>query len=82
MPGSVYAGHRFVDVLVHGWDLAVGADQDRDLPEDLVIACWEVVEPQLDMILTSGAFGEHHDVPVGADPQTRLLRTLGRDSDA
>jgi uncharacterized protein (TIGR03086 family) len=23
VPGSVYAGHRFLDVLVHGWDLAV-----------------------------------------------------------
>ena len=22
VPGSVYAGHRFLDVLVHGWDLA------------------------------------------------------------
>ena len=21
VPGSVYAGHRFIDVLIHGWDL-------------------------------------------------------------
>ncbi len=81
VPGSVYAGHRFLDVLVHGWDLAAGTDQDRDLPEDLVVACWEIMEPQLDMVLTSGMFGEHHDVPAGAPPQERLLRTLGRDPD-
>ena len=22
VPGSVYAGHRFIDVFIHGWDLA------------------------------------------------------------
>ena len=23
-PGAVYAGHRFIDVLIHGWDRGVG----------------------------------------------------------
>ena len=27
VPGSVYAGHRFIDVLIHGWDLAVATGQ-------------------------------------------------------
>src|SRR5580692_4837016 len=27
VPGSVYAGHRFLDVLIHGWDLAVATGQ-------------------------------------------------------
>ena len=31
VPGSVYAGHRFLDVLVHGWDLAVATGQDYAL---------------------------------------------------
>src|SRR5581483_4659695 len=22
VPGSVYCGHRFIDVLIHGWDIA------------------------------------------------------------
>ena len=22
VPGEIYAGHRFIDVLIHGWDLA------------------------------------------------------------
>ena len=26
-PGSVYAGHRFLDVSIHGWDLAVATGQ-------------------------------------------------------
>ena len=34
VPGSVYAGHRFIDVLIHGWDLAVATRQDtRHGPE-------------------------------------------------
>ncbi|MDR2984494.1 MAG: TIGR03086 family protein, partial [Nocardiopsaceae bacterium] len=31
VPGSVYAGHRFVDVLIHGWDLAEATGQDTSL---------------------------------------------------
>ena len=29
VPGSVYAGHRFIDVLIHGWDLAVATRRTR-----------------------------------------------------
>jgi hypothetical protein len=28
---AVYAGHRFLDVLVHGWDLALASGQDHAL---------------------------------------------------
>src|ERR1700730_7856979 len=28
VPGSVYAGHRLIDVLIHGWDLAIATGQD------------------------------------------------------
>jgi uncharacterized protein (TIGR03086 family) len=78
VPGRVYAGHRLVDVLVHGWDLAVGAGLDTRLRPDLVDACLEVVVPEADVLAASGAFGEDHDVPEGASPQTRLLALLGR----
>jgi uncharacterized protein (TIGR03086 family) len=36
VPGSVYAGHRFLDVLVHGWDLAVATGQDYALDPALM----------------------------------------------
>jgi uncharacterized protein (TIGR03086 family) len=39
VPGSVYAGHRFIDVLIHAWDLAVATGQDTTLDIDLVEAC-------------------------------------------
>jgi uncharacterized protein (TIGR03086 family) len=78
VPGSVYCGHRFIDVLVHGWDVAKSTGQDTTLPPDLVDACWAVVEPQLDMLVGSGAFGTAVDVPDDAGAQTKLLAVLGR----
>lgn len=78
VPGSEYCGHRFIDVLVHGWDIAESTGQDTNLPLDLVEACWEVVEPQVDMLEGSGAFGTHVPVPADADLQTKLLAVLGR----
>ena len=79
VPGEVYAGHRLIDVLIHGWDIAKGAGGDTRLDPELVEACWEVVEPQKDMLAGSGAFGSGVSVPEDADPQTRLLAVLGRE---
>ena len=78
VPGEVYAGHRFLDVLIHGWDLAKGTGQDAKLDGGLVEACWEVVTPQAEMLKGSGMFGTDVEVPADADPQTRLLALLGR----
>ena len=80
VPGSVYAGHRFIDVLVHGWDVAVATGQDPSLPPDLVAACLDVVEPQAELLAGSGAFGGGVELPADADDQTRLLAMLGRTS--
>src|SRR5579859_1433221 len=78
VPGSVYAGHRFLDVLIHGWDLAVASGQDAALDPDLVDACWAVVAPQADLLRGSGMFGQEVDTQEGADEATRLLALLGR----
>jgi uncharacterized protein (TIGR03086 family) len=78
VPGSVYCGHRFLDVLIHGWDLASGTGQDTRLDPDLVEELLGVVEPQKDVLLGSGMFGSDHDAPPGADRQTQLLTLLGR----
>jgi uncharacterized protein (TIGR03086 family) len=78
VPGEVYCGHRFVDVLIHGWDVASSTGQDTTLDPELVEACFEVIEPQLDMLVGSGMFGTRLDVPDGAGRQTELLAVLGR----
>jgi uncharacterized protein (TIGR03086 family) len=78
VPAEVYAGHRFIDVLIHGWDLAKGTGQDTTLDPELVEACFEVINPQLDLLKASGMFGTEIAVPDDADPQTKLLALLGR----
>lgn len=78
VPGSLFAGHRFLDVLIHGWDLAVATGQDATIDPALVAACLDVVQPQIDQLQASGMFGGHIDAPVDADAQMRLLALLGR----
>jgi uncharacterized protein (TIGR03086 family) len=78
VPGEVYCGHRFLDVLIHGWDVASSTGQDTALEPELVEACFEVIEPQMDMLAGSGMFGTRQDVPDDADRQTQLLALLGR----
>jgi uncharacterized protein (TIGR03086 family) len=79
VPGSVYCGHRFLDVLVHGWDVAVSTGQDTTLDVELVEACLEVIEPQIEMLTATGAFGNRIDVPEDCSSQTKLLGLLGRE---
>jgi uncharacterized protein (TIGR03086 family) len=78
VPGSVYAGHRFLDVLVHGWDLAAATGQDSTLDPDLMEACREIIEPQLDAFRSAGAFAPPVAVGADAGAQTRFLAMLGR----
>jgi uncharacterized protein (TIGR03086 family) len=78
VPGEVYAGHRFLDVLVHGWDLAVATGRDTALDPELVAALWDVVQPQAEGLKASGAFGTEVPVPDDAPLQDRLLGLLGR----
>ena len=78
VPGAVYAGHRFIDVLVHGWDLAVATGQDATLDPILARACWEVVEPQAELLRGSGMFAEGPAVRAADDAARRLLAALGR----
>ena len=78
VPGSVYAGHRFIDVLIHGWDLATATGQDPTLDPTLVAGCWAVIQPQAELLKASGMFGGDVRVPPDAGPQARLLAALGR----
>ena len=78
VPGEVYAGHRFLDVLLHGWDLAKATGQGTDLDAGLVAAALEVLTPQWEALRGSGAFKTDVEVPEQGDPQTRLLAMVGR----
>ena len=78
VPGSVYAGHRFLDVLVHGWDLAAATGQDYTLDPELIGPCRRIIEPQLEAFRSAGALGPEVAVPADASTQTRFLALLGR----
>jgi uncharacterized protein (TIGR03086 family) len=79
VPGSMYAGHRYVDVLIHGWDLASATAQATSLDPGLVNACWDVVRPQLALLQGSGMFGAATVEGGGGDEsQSSLLAALGR----
>jgi uncharacterized protein (TIGR03086 family) len=78
VPGSVYAGHRFLDVFIHGWDLAVATGQDTALDAGLMRACQDVIEPQLEAFRGAGAFAGPLPIPPGATSQARFLAMLGR----
>ena len=78
VPGEIYAGHRFIDVLIHGWDLVKATGQDTWLDPELVQVCWDVVEPQVELLKGSGMFGTEPELPADADLQTQLLARLGR----
>jgi uncharacterized protein (TIGR03086 family) len=78
VPGSVYCGHRILDVVIHGWDLAKATGQDTTLDPELVDAVAAIVAPQFDMLEGSGMFGSTVTIPGDADAQTRLLSRLGR----
>jgi uncharacterized protein (TIGR03086 family) len=78
VPGSVYAGHRFLDVFVHGWDLAVATGQDPELDPGLMRACRAVIEPQVAAFRAAGVFGAEQPVPPDATDQQRFLAMLGR----
>jgi len=78
VPGSVYAGHRFIDVFIHGWDLAAATGQDTALDPGLMQACRQVLEPQLEVFRGAGALGAEVAVPPGASVQARFLARLGR----
>jgi len=78
VPGSIYAGHRFLDVLVHGWDLAVATGQDYTIDLHLMQACRQVIEPQLEAFRSAGALGPEVAVPADASAQAQFLALLGR----
>jgi uncharacterized protein (TIGR03086 family) len=78
VPGSVYAGHRFFDVFIHGWDLAVATGQDTTLDARLVRACEEVLGPQVEAFRAAGALAAALPVAPGDSGQTRFLAMLGR----
>ena len=78
VPGSLYVSQRFVDVLIHAWDVAEATGQAASFDNELVHRCYDVVEPWRDAIRESDAFGAEIPVEDDAATQVQLLALLGR----
>jgi uncharacterized protein (TIGR03086 family) len=77
--GAAYLEHRWVDLVVHAWDLAVATRQDPALPYDLVAEALDLMLAQEEAVRGSGVFGPEVDVSGGAPALDRLVAFLGRD---
>ena len=67
------------DLLVHTWDLARAIGADEVLPFEAVAACLEVVaQVPAHIVRHPKGWGEDQLVAADADPQSRLLATVGR----
>ncbi|MPZ62476.1 MAG: TIGR03086 family protein [Propionibacteriales bacterium] len=78
IPLEEYAGQMYVDLVVHGWDLARGAGLDATIDSAIAQRLLTMVEPNAAAFAASGVFGP----PVAVDsanPADRLLGMLGRD---
>ncbi|MFN2557568.1 MAG: TIGR03086 family metal-binding protein [Nitriliruptorales bacterium] len=79
IPAREFLEHRYVDLVVHGWDLAVATDQDPEIPSELAESAFETMSAQREQVRESAGFGPEVEVPEDADTQTKLLGLLGRD---
>ncbi len=67
------------DMLVHSWDVAIGAGLDIDWNDDLVESVAAFAEANMgDPAMRGNDFGPPVEVSADADRMTRLLAFLGR----
>jgi uncharacterized protein (TIGR03086 family) len=78
LPASEYTTEVFVDLLIHGWDLARAIGADETLDSESVELVFQQMKPHEDELNSSGVFGTHVAPPEGADVQTQLLAVFGR----
>jgi uncharacterized protein (TIGR03086 family) len=75
--GVDYCGTRFVDVLVHGWEIAKVTGQSTRLDPQLADAARVVIEPEIAALAERGVIRTPLTVPTEADSQTRFLALFG-----
>lgn len=79
IPGAAFLEHRWIDLVVHAWDLAVATGQDPQVPEDLAAEAERIMRSQEEMVRASGVFSDAVEVGDDAPTIERLVAFLGRD---
>jgi uncharacterized protein (TIGR03086 family) len=77
-PGDEYTHQLFLDLAIHGWDLARGIRADDTIDPEFVEMLYADLAPQEESLRATGVFGGKVVPPEGADVQTRLLAIVGR----
>jgi uncharacterized protein (TIGR03086 family) len=79
MPTAGLAGFRFVDLMVHAWDLAKATGQDTNLAPDLFEAALAMSRQRMiGMDRANMPFKDEVPVPADAPAADRLAGFLGR----
>src|SRR5262249_29953521 len=79
VPGSVGASINFIDVLVHGWDVAKATGQDAHLAPEFAEPALELARGIVnDRVRQAGAFGPAISVSADSPMGDRLVAFLGR----
>ena len=74
VPGEIYAGHRFIDVLIHGWDVAKATNPRSHVSLDPALSGVlgiVTLEPQLSR---RAACSGRREVPSAATSRSRPVR--------
>ena len=75
--GAAFCGNRFVDLLVHGWEIAAATGQDATLDPDLAETARVLIEPDIVKLRANGTIKDALDIPDDASSQTKLLGFFG-----
>jgi uncharacterized protein (TIGR03086 family) len=79
VPGAMAANIGFVEMLVHGWDIAKATGQQPDMdPELSEVALGVISQMPADQMRQPGVFGPEVPCAEGASIHDRLAAFLGR----
>jgi uncharacterized protein (TIGR03086 family) len=77
-PASDYVNEMFIDLAIHGWDLARGIGADEAIDPEFVEVLYARAAPMEDDLRSYGVYGGRVTPPEAADTQTKLLAIFGR----
>lgn len=75
--GAEFCRDRFVDLVVHGWEIAKATGQDSRLDPDLAESARAAIAPRIAKLRADGIIKDALAVVEDADAQTRLLAFFG-----
>jgi uncharacterized protein (TIGR03086 family) len=79
MPRQMVGDMGFVEVMLHGWDLAKGSGQHVEYSDGAVERALEILEVIGDQGREGAAFGPEVQVPDDASTLDKMLAKSGRD---